>query len=250
MNLEIDRRDEVCELRLNAPPGNIIDRATCEAMTAAVHEYGADKHLKAFLFTAAGKHFSFGASVPEHAPGEVERFLPAFHELFLTLADSHVPCVAAVRGMCLGGAFELAAFCHYVVAEPSARFAAPEIKLGVLPPAACVILPWRVGGAVAEDLILSGRSVTAQESRIVARLCDEGELESAVEALLDEHVRPLSAASLRLAVKAVRAPLHAEMHLRLPLLESIYLEELMASRDANEGIAAFLEKREPVWVDA
>ena len=173
MSLEIRLKDDVCEFHLNTAPGNILDRALCESLTAAVREHAKDPHLKAFLFTAAGKHFSFGASVPEHAPGEVEHFLPAFHEMFLALADSHVPCVAAVRGLCLGGAFELAAFCHVLVAGKSATFAVPEIQLGVFAPAACVILPWRMGGAVAEDLILSGRRVAVEDSGLATVVCSD-----------------------------------------------------------------------------
>ena len=165
MTLEIRDRDGVCELHLNAPPGNIFTRALCESLTEAVATRAADPHLRAFLFTASGKNFSFGASVPEHAPGEVEQFLPAFHALFTTLAESRVPTVAAVSGLCLGGAIELAAFCNVLVADESAVFATPEIQLGVFPPLACLVLPWKVGGALAEDLILTGRRLTAAEPK-------------------------------------------------------------------------------------
>ncbi|MFQ5844547.1 MAG: enoyl-CoA hydratase/isomerase family protein [Planctomycetota bacterium] len=253
MTLEIRRESGICELHINAPSSNLIDRALCDELTAAVGDAAQDRHLKAFLFTAAGKHFSFGASIPEHMAGEVERFLPAFHRLFETLAATDVPAIAAVRGLCLGGACELAAFCNLLVAEESAEFGVPEITLGVLPPAACVILPWRVGGAVAEDLILSGRRMKAAEAAacgLVSRVCPDGTLEGALQTLLDKQIRPRSAAALRLATRAVRMPLVQALRERLPSLERIYLTELMATRDAHEGIQAFLEKRKPVWADA
>jgi len=253
MSLEVIRRGETCELRLAAPPGNVIDKALCLALTNAVREEARDPRLKAFLLTATGKHFSYGASVPEHVRGEVEQFLPAFRGLFEAFMEASVPIVAAVSGMCLGGAFELAAFAHFLVADQTAVFGVPEIQLGVIPPPACAILPWRLGGAVAEDLILSGRRLPAAEAvrcGLVTVLCEAGGLQAATERLLDDAIRPRSAAVLRQCVKAVRGPLHAELERRLPELERCYLEELMALADANEGIAAFLEKRDPEWVDA
>jgi len=240
----------VLRLRLDSPPGNILSRATCEVLTEAVAEHGNDRHLKAILFEAAGKNFSYGASVEEHVPGEVDRFLPAFHALFLKLADAGVPTIAAVRGLCLGGAFELVSFCDLILAEEGTRFGLPEITLGVFPPAACVFLPWRAGAAIAQDLILTGRHLkTAEAARrgIVSRVCAAADLERSLEALLDEEIRPQSAAALRIAVRASRGEFHATLKDRLDAVERLYLDDLMSTRDAREGIEAFLEKRQPVW---
>jgi cyclohexa-1,5-dienecarbonyl-CoA hydratase len=252
MALKVEVRRGVCELRLAAPPGNVIDTALCGDLAAAVRSHGRDPRLKAFLLAAEGKHFSYGASVPEHEAGKVEKFLPAFHDVFLQLTGAGVPLVAAVRGLCLGGAFELVAFGSFVVAEETARFAAPEVRLGVFPPAACVILPWRVGGARAEEMVLLGREVPAAEAHawgLVTRTCPPGELEAATERFLDEAIRPRSAAALRHAHRAVRRTLDETLCARLRNLERLYLEDLMETRDAKEGIRAFLEKREPVWTD-
>jgi cyclohexa-1,5-dienecarbonyl-CoA hydratase len=248
MSLNVTRRPDTCELRLAAPPGNIIDRALCASLVAAIREESRDRHLKAFVLSAEGKHFSYGASVPDHVRGRMEEFLPAFHGVFHALAACSVPVVAAVRGLCLGGAFELASFASFVVAERNAAFAVPEITLGVFPPVACLTLPWKLGGALAEDLILTGRRMGAEEARaagLVNVLCDDGGLEASVERFLDEHVRRKSAAVLRLVTRLSRGPLLE----RLPALERAYLEDLMRLRDANEGIEAFLVKREPEWED-
>ena len=242
MSLAVTVRDAVCELRLDAPPGNILDRATCMAMAESIREHAANADLKAFLLTAAGANFSYGASVEEHVAGEVERFLPAFHDVFHAFADAAVPVVAAVQGLCLGGAFELVSFANFVVAERAARFGVPEITLGVFPPAACVLLPWRLGGAAAEALVLGGRPVGAESCGLVNVTCPEGALEAATEDLLDKRIRPHSAAALRLGVRAMRGTLYAELRARLPALEALYLKELMATRDAREGIDAFLAK--------
>lgn len=252
MTLRVELREGVCELRLAAPPGNILDSATCRGLGEAVRLHGRDPRLKAFLLTAEGKHFSYGASVPEHEAGRVEAFLPAFHDLFLEFQRAGVPLVAAVQGLCLGGAFELVAYASLVLAEETARFAVPEIRLGVFPPAACVLLPWRIGGARAEDLVLTGRELAAPEAKawgLVAEICDPGGLEAATAAFLDRHIRPRSAVALRLAHRAVRRTLDETLCARLKNLERLYLEDLMETKDAREGIRAFLEKRDPVWVD-
>lgn len=248
MSLAVLRRGDTCELRLSAPPGNIIDRATAVALAHAIREEAKGQHLKAFVLSAEGPHFSYGASVPEHVRGKMEEFLPAFHAVFRALAEASVPAVAAVRGYCLGGALELVSFSTFAVAERNAIFGVPEITLGVFPPVACVTLPWKIGGARAEDLILTGRRIDAAEARasgLVNVVCEEGDLDAAVERFLGEHVRPKSAAVLRLVTRHARALLLE----RLPALEAAYLGELMRLRDANEGIAAFLEKRKPVWED-
>ncbi|HEX5135894.1 MAG TPA: enoyl-CoA hydratase/isomerase family protein [Planctomycetota bacterium] len=248
MSLAVLRRGDTCEMRLSAPPGNVIDRALCADLLAAIREHGGDRHLKAFVLSAEGRHFSYGASVPDHVKGRMEEFLPAFHGVFHALAECSVPVVAAVRGLCLGGAFELASFASFVVAEKSASFAVPEITLGVFPPVACLTLPGKIGGARAEDMILTGRRMDAEEAKaagLVNVLCGDGELEAAVERFLDGQIRPKSAAVLRLVTRLVREGILD----RLPELERGYLRDLMQLRDANEGIAAFLEKRKPGWED-
>jgi cyclohexa-1,5-dienecarbonyl-CoA hydratase len=244
LKVTVDRG--ICELRLAAPPGNVMDMELCRELTRVVQAESANPDLKAFLFTAEGKHFSYGASVPQHVAGPVSEFLPAFHDLFEALVNSCVPTVAAVRGVCFGGAFELAAFCNFLVAERGARFAVPEITLGVFPPVACVVFPWRFGGGRSDAMILGGGTWLAEDD-IAHHVCEQGELEQATEKFLDETIRSRSASVLRLTQCAARAPLHEAIQERLRPLERMYLNELMALPDAREGIAAFLEKRQPDW---
>ena len=248
MSLVVLHHDGVCELRLDTPPGNIMDRELCIELAARIRREAANPALRAFLFTAAGKNFSYGASVPQHVVGEVETFLPAFHDVFMALIEASVPTVAAVRGLCLGGAFELVAFASHLIAERGAQFAVPEITLGVIPPVACAVLPWRLGGALSDEMILTGAKQRAEDG-IAHHVCEQGELENATAAFLDECIRSRPASVLRLAVRTARAPLHAAIKNRLPDLERIYIEELMALPEANEGIAAFLEKRPPSWAE-
>ncbi len=253
MTLTVHRTSDVCRLHLDAPPGNILDRALCLELAEAIRVHGGDADLRAFLVTAGGKNFSYGASVQQHVRGEVETFLPAFHDVFEALMASDVPAVAAVRGRCLGGAFELAGFCHFMVAETNAVFALPEIQLGVFPPVACAIFPDLLGPAIADNLVLGGQQLAAGDAvacGLVTRLCEEGELEQAVDEFLKQSILPRSAKALRLATRALRETLNEKVRDRLPELERRYLVDLMATQDAEEGISAFLDKRDPTWVNA
>ena len=236
---------------LGGSKGNILDARLMEALSAVVAEASADAHVKALCLEGQGPHFSFGASVAEHLPASVEAMLAQFHGLLLELVDASVIVMAAVRGQCLGGAMELVTLCHRVFASKDAKFGQPEIVLGVFAPAASVLLGERVGRGAAEDLCLSGRSITADEAFRIGLVDQIAENDPAEEAAAyaRTHLLPRSASSLRLAAKAVRAGLRARLVMELPEVERIYLKELMATDDAVEGLQAFLEKRPAVWRD-
>jgi cyclohexa-1,5-dienecarbonyl-CoA hydratase len=168
------------------------------------------------------------------------------------MVDCAVPLLAAVRGQCLGGGLELVTACHRVFAARDARLGQPEIVLGVFAPFASVALAERVGRRHAEDLCLTGRNVTSEEALaigLVDELCDGDPAERAL-AYARQHLLPRSASSLRFAVRAARHGLRARLAAELPAVERLYLDELMASADAVEGLTAFLEKRPPAWKDA
>ena len=241
----------IWRLTLDAPKGNVLDSAMTAELTDAFGVAAAEGPLRAIILTAQGKHFSFGASVEEHRPAEVEAMLAGFHTLFRQIASSGVPVLAAVRGMCLGGGLELVAFCQRIFAHADARFGQPEIALGVFAPVASAILAERVGRGAADDLLLSGRTVTCEEARAM-RLVDEeqDQPEAAALAWAEEHLLPKSASSLRFAVRAARLDFMRRFDRLLNELEGLYLNELMATQDAPEGIQAFLDKREANWSHA
>lgn len=231
--------------------GNILDGPTMAALTAVFRDARTATSLKAICLEGAGKHFSFGASVPEHLPDKVAGMLAAFRELAFAMIESHVVIVAAVRGQCLGGGLEVATLCHHVVADADAMFGQPEIVLGVFAPVASIALADRIGQANAEDLCLSGRCVDAGVAHgmgLVQAIADHPA--DAALAWMREHYGSKSASSLRHAVRAVRASLHQRLHRELPLLEAQYLDELMATHDAVEGLTAFIEKRPADWSHA
>jgi cyclohexa-1,5-dienecarbonyl-CoA hydratase len=236
------------EVELSGGKGNVLDSALIGALTAAFEEAEEARDLKAICLRGRGGDFSYGASVREHLPDEVGKMLPRFHQLFRAMDASSVVVLAAVRGQCLGGGLELASFCHRVFAAPDARLGQPEIALGVFAPMASLFLPERIGRTRAEDLCLSGRIVGASEALEMGLV--DVVTETPEEAALDyarKHLLPRSASSLRHAVRALRLGLSPLLDRDLAHLESLYLEGLMETEDASEGIQSFLEKRPPVW---
>jgi len=235
-------------LTLAAPKGNVLDEQMVGELREAFEDAAADADVKAALLCAEGSHFSFGASVEEHRSETVAAMLSGFHDLFRPIGASGIPVVAAVRGACLGGGLELAAFCQRVVAHPGASLGQPEIKLGVFAPVGSAILAERIGRGAADDLLLTGRSVDANEA-LAMGLVDQvdAEPERAAVHWIEQHLLPLSASSLRIATRAARLDFTRRFDVLVRDLEALYTGELMETHDAVEGIEAFLDKREPVW---
>jgi cyclohexa-1,5-dienecarbonyl-CoA hydratase len=227
--------------------GNIIDIKLIDALTTLFEEASETRGLKVVIIQGSGRHFSFGASVAEHLPEAVGEMLPRFHRLFRVMSESAVITIAVVRGQCLGGGLELAAFCHRVFCAPDAKLGQPEIALGVFPPVASVILHERVGRPHAEELCLTGRVLGAEEALTIGLVDVIAEHPEAAALGFAQALLPHSGSSLRFAVRAVRHRMEKHIEEDLPALERLYLEELMHTADANEGIQAFMEKRRPEW---
>jgi cyclohexa-1,5-dienecarbonyl-CoA hydratase len=245
-----ERREngQVLHLLLDAPRANVLDEQMIVELTHALDSNAGDERLKAIVFEGAGANFCFGASVAEHTRERAPAMLCTLDTLFLRLATLAVPTVAVVRGACLGGGFELAAWCSFLFASPDASFGLPEIKLGVFPPLGSLILPWRLGGGRGLDLCVTGRTVDAHEALdwgLVREVVEDPA--QAAARFVAENLLPRSASSLRFVERAARQGLVHALDAALPGIERLYLDELMQTPDANEGIAAFLEKRPPRW---
>ena len=253
VRLEWLHENQVARLLLAAPKPNILDAGMMSALRLALAEAGAQPDLKAIVLAGEGPHFSFGASVEEHLPDQVAGMFALFSDLLRELAEAPAPTIAAVRGQCLGGALELVLACDLILAEETAQLGLPEIKLGVFPPAGSALLPVRIGAGRASEMVLTGASwtaATALAAGLVNRVAAPGQLESELDARLQNDFLPRSASALRYAAQAARRPLvHALRH-HLPELESLYLNDLMRHPDAAEGIRAFIEKRPPQWARA
>jgi cyclohexa-1,5-dienecarbonyl-CoA hydratase len=247
IRLEFTHGERVARITLAAPKANILDRAMIGELDVALSQCS-NRALHAIVLGADGPHFSFGASVQEHLPDQISGTFEALHALLRRLNNAPAPVIAAVQGHCLGGGFELVLACDLIICDKTAQFASPEIKLGVFAPAASALLPVRVGQALAARLLLTGTPISAEEaarSGLVARVADD--LDARVNQWLDSDFLPRSASALKFACQAARLPLRRAFEQDLPEIESLYLRELMASHDAEEGIRAFLEKRTPQW---
>jgi cyclohexa-1,5-dienecarbonyl-CoA hydratase len=253
INVREKENGAVTEITLCNSPGNILSMAMMKEIAQQIEIDENNPHKKIIIFGAEGKNFSFGASVEEHTQDKINQMLPYFHSFLARIIKCPVPTMAKVSGLCLGGAFEMALACTFVCADESARFGFPEIILGVFPPAACVLLPARIGEAPAARMILTGDRVKAgvlQESGLLALLVENGNLDRAVDAYFQKHFHPKSASSLCIAHKASRMQLADLYGKYIGKAESMYLKDLMKTNDANEGIRAFIEKRPPKWRDA
>jgi cyclohexa-1,5-dienecarbonyl-CoA hydratase len=244
----LERDGALLRLRLARPKANIVDAAMIAALHGALDAHRGRAGLRAVLLDAEGPHFSFGASVEEHLADRCAEMLASLHALVLALAEFPAPVLVAVRGQCLGGGLEVALAGGPIFAAPDAVFGQPEIRLGVFAPAASCLLPWRVSAAAAEELLCSGRSIGSAPALaigLVQQIADDPA--AAALAWFDEHLAGKSAAALACALAAVRAPRLRELRARLAEVERLYLDRLMKTHDANEGLAAFLAKRAPVW---
>ena len=238
-------------VRLAGGKGNIVDAAMMKELHSVVDALAERPGVRAMLLTAEGKHFSFGASVEEHAPENVREMLGIFHGLCKAMVALHVPIAAAVRGQCLGGGMEIATLCHWIFASPTAAFGQPEVQLGVFAPVASTVLARQIGGPRADDLLLTGRCIDTETAMAWGLVhCIDDDPEAAAIEYLEKQILPKSGAALRFASRAARSDLRqAMLGGELDAQESLYLDELMATEDACEGIASFLERRKPAWRD-
>ena len=252
LSISFDSSSTRAALVFSETPGNIITADLVARLRTALEDLIDERHLRLITIEGAGADFSFGASVPEHTTEHIGRVLPEMHALVRELLAAPAPTAAVVRGRCLGGGFELALACDFIVAADDATLGLPEIALGVFPPAGSVLLPVRAGASRAASAVLTGEARPAAEWHacgVVELVAPVDALATAVDAWFDRTLARWSAEALRHAVRAVRAPLVDAVTRGLPAAERIYLDELMRSRDAVEGIQAFLEKRPPRWTD-
>lgn len=236
-------------ITLDRPPLNIIDMAMMGELSQAFAAVDADVRL--VVVRASGdRAFSAGVSIPEHEGPQVREMIRLFHDALMRLHEVEVPTVALVQAMALGGGCELAMTCDFIVASEAARFGQPEIRLGVFPPVAVWQLQRQLPPRRGLEMLLSGNEIGAFEARdlgLINAVLDAGDYERRSEEWLGQFGR-LSKSSLRLTKKAWRAAGSAtDFKDAVGRAERIYLEELLKTSDAAEGIRAFIEKRHPNW---
>jgi cyclohexa-1,5-dienecarbonyl-CoA hydratase len=219
-------------------------------LTQALKEIDLRPDITVVIFEGDSRAFSAGVDIKAHVPEQIREMLTSFHELVRAVVASRKITIAAVHGACLGGGAELAAVCDLVYTARDATWGFPEIKLGCYPPVAAVALPALVGQKRAAELILTGRQISGEEAVAIGlanRAARAEELESVLQDTLNQ-LQQMSPAALAHAKKAVYAWDAIHFDKGLARAEKIYLDELMTTEDAREGIAAFLEKRPPKWI--
>jgi cyclohexa-1,5-dienecarbonyl-CoA hydratase len=247
--LQLELHAPVTRVVLSNPPVNVIDVRMMDEFAAAFAEIEAQPEISVVVFSGAGKSFSAGVDVAAHTPDKVHSMLEKFHVVIRALVATNKVTIAAVHGHCLGGGAELAMVCDMVYTADDAKWGFPEIQLGCFPPVAVTALAALIGQKSAADLILSGRTIDGVEAARLG-LTNQAVSSDQLGTKVDEAVNrlsKLSPAALRITKKAIYAWDSMHFDKGLARAEKIYLDELMKTQDAQEGIRAFLEKRDPQW---
>ena len=236
-------------ITLRKPPVNVFNIEMMDEINDTLRDWIEEKDLKVVLFDAEGKCFSAGVDVGEHMGDLAPKMIQSFHGMFRLMEALGAVTVASVFGSCLGGGCELAIFCDLVITDDTAKFGQPEIQVGVLPPIAAQVMPRIIGRKAANDLILSGRIISSQEALemgLINKVVAKGDLSQETESFIKPYLS-LSAEVLRIAKKTIKVGLMDDLEPSLKAIEDIYLNELMKTADAQEGLKAFLDKRRPEW---
>jgi cyclohexa-1,5-dienecarbonyl-CoA hydratase len=249
-NIIFEIKEDIAFLTINRPPLNILNIPTMEEINDALSSFAGNKDVKAVVISGSGKKaFSAGVDVVDHTEDKVEKMVQVFHDVFRNLSKLDQVTVAALRGLTLGGGCEIAIFCDLIFAADNSKIGQPEIKLSVFPPIALLMLPRLVGLKKASELLLTGKIIEAQEAeqiglinKVVPLASFDSELQSFIQPFTE-----LSLVGLKYSKKGISLGLETNFLEGLEKIEKIYLEELMTSKDAHEGLKAFIEKRKPLW---
>jgi len=239
----------VARMTLNRPEHNLLNEPMLREMAEAIDLIGQKDSIKLIVLDSACRVFCGGIEVGEYTSQRVFQMLDAFHSVFAGILETAKPVVCVVNGPAIGGGAELAAFGDLVIATPKAKFAQPEISIGVFPPLASTILPYLVGPKTALELVLTGEPVSAEralEMGLVNRLVPEAQLEKSVEDLI-ARITGHSGPVLTMAKKAILSGMGLSLKDGLKQSMNIFLNELYRLEDSQEGLHALVEKRRPNW---
>jgi cyclohexa-1,5-dienecarbonyl-CoA hydratase len=239
----------VARLTLQRPEHNLLNEPMLRELAAGLELLSAREDVKVILLDAAGKVFSGGIDLSEYTAERAFQLIEAFHRACMAMVEAPRPVVVVVNGPAIGGGAELAAFGDLLVATPRARFALPEITIGIFPPLASTMLPYLIGPKLALELVLTGEAVTAERAHelgLVNRVVPEAQLEQAVAQLV-ARMTAQSGAVLAMAKKAVLGGMGLSMRDALRYSMDVFLNELYRLEDSQEGLRALIEKRKPEW---
>jgi len=249
-NIIYEPIDGVGKITINRPPLNILNSETIGEIVLALKNVQSDRNIGVIVIAGAGdRAFSVGVDIKEHLPDKIDATLESFHKMFHVMADINKPIIAVVNGLALGGGCELALASDIIIASDKAQFGQPEISVGAIPTVATVLLPKLVGRKKAFELIFTGDIISAQEAKeigLVNKVVPQEKLAEATEEIV-RKLKEKSPIVLKFVRKAVYQGLDKEFRKALNGVEDVYLNELIKTEDAVEGLKAFLEKRKPQW---
>lgn len=246
--ITISQQAGVGYLVLNRPPVNVINLVLLQEIESALADMAQWSEIRVLVLQAAGKLFSAGVDIADHTKEKVGEMIPLFNRVCQALADFPRPTIAAVQGHALGGGCELVICCDLAVMAETAKIGQPEIQLASFAPVAALRLPYLVGYRAAADLMFNGRNLTASEAHemgLINAVVPLDEVAGWAKSCAD-HLASLSQPALTLAKQALSLG-YGNWAREMQTVERLYLNDLMSSADAHEGLAAFLEKRKPVW---
>jgi cyclohexa-1,5-dienecarbonyl-CoA hydratase len=238
-------------ITLSRPQANVLSIDLMDELNAVLEGLEAQRDVKVVVLAAAGKYFSAGFELGDHLGDRAYLMMESFKKLFDNLAALNQPVIAVVAGPALGAGSILAAACDIVLAGASAKFGHPEIKGGVFNPMAAALLPRLIGRKRAFEMVLGGVTITAAEAErigLVSRAVPDDKLEAEAAALV-QRFQDGSAPILQLTRRALAGGVDQPLSEAVRLAEDVYLNQLMSTEDAEEGLKAIMEKRKPVWKD-
>jgi cyclohexa-1,5-dienecarbonyl-CoA hydratase len=247
--VKLTKEGDLSKIVLCRPPFNYLNLELLQQFYSLLDSFGEDPKCRALVLEGEGKAFSAGLELAEHTRQDIFLLLEQFHRVAQALNSFPRPTIALVRGVALGAGNELLACCDFALASKNAIFGQPEIKMGSMPSLAPLILPPLIGSRRMLEMILTGKILSAKEAEqigLIYRLVAENEMSTAVEELL-KTFRSLSSPVLALTLFAARQPRMREMEAHLRESEAVFLNQLMELEDPDEGVKAFLEKRQPNW---
>ena len=249
--VHVDTAQGVSRITLNRPPANVLSVELMQELAHAVESLEYEKDVKLVLLFGAGRYFSAGFELGDHLGDRAYMMLEGFRRVFEALAKVDKPTLAVVAGPALGAGSILAAACDMTLAAQSAKFGHPEIRGGVFNTIAAALLPRLIGRKRAYEVLLLGASLTAADAErlgMITRAVPDDRLDAEVAALV-QRFQDTSAPVMQLARRAIAGGVDLPFEDAVRHAEDVYLNQLLATSDVEEGLRAVAEKRRPAWKD-
>ncbi len=247
--INFDTSTFAAKITLNFPPYNVLTVPMMTELAEAIESLNGRNDVKCIVLDSSQKAFSYGISVDDSRPEKIFQTLDAFNRVFHAIAEIGKPLLVIVNGPAIGAGSELVAFGDLVIATPNARFAQPEVKMGVFPPFAAIMLPQLIGPKKTYELILTGNPLTADDAQhfgFVNKVVPEAELQKAVQEILN-RMSQFSGPVLEMTKRVIASSIGKPLSEAMKQSQDIYLNQLYALEDVQEGLRAVVEKRAPVW---